>query len=99
MWLTIKKKGIAGFRADARACVEMSKYIYGRFVDAKLPAQLNDYSNTLVFPRPTDNELIQKYQLACTLTEGHIVIMPSTSKEKLDEFFEDYVNQRKPSPV
>jgi hypothetical protein len=31
--------------------------------------------------------------------EGHIVVMPSTSKEKLDEFFEDYINQKKGSPI
>jgi histidine decarboxylase len=84
-----------GFRADAKKCIEMSKYIHKRFVDAGLPVQLNDFSNTLVFPRPTDSDLIQKYQLACTLTEGHIIVMPSTSKQKLDEFFEDYVNQKK----
>ena len=60
-----------------------------------MEAFLNDYSNTLVFPRPTDDDLIQKWQLACTLTEGHICVMPSTSKEKLDEFFEDYVAQKK----
>ena len=93
MWLSIKKKGIEGFREDARLCIEMSKYIYQKFLDAGFKAMLNDYSNTLVFPRPPDENLIQKWQLACTLTEGHICIMPSTSKEKLDEFFHDYQNQ------
>ena len=59
MWLSIKKKGIDGFREDARQCIEKAQYIYKRFKDAGLEAMLNDYSNTLVFPRPTDNDLIQ----------------------------------------
>jgi histidine decarboxylase len=91
MWLSIQKKGLKGFQEDAAKCIENSKYIYNKFIDAGLEAMLNDYSNTLVFPRPTDDALIQKWQLACTLTEGHICVMPSTSTGKLDEFFEDYV--------
>jgi hypothetical protein len=44
-------------------------------------------------------DFILKWQLACTMTEGHVICMPSTTKEKLDEFFEDYLNQKKAAPV
>lgn len=96
MWLSIRKKGIEGFREDARRCIDKAKYIHQKFKDNGLTSMLNDYSNTLVFPRPSD-ALIQKWQLACTLDEGHICVMPSSSKAKLDEFFNDYLEQHKNS--
>ena len=95
MWMSIRKKGMKGFQEDALVCIENAKYIFQKFKEAGVRVMLNDFSNTLVFPRPSSMEFIKKWQLACTETEGHICVMPSTGKEKLDDFYEDYMKYEK----
>ena len=48
---------------------------------------LNKYSTTVVFERPPEN-LVKRWQLACTGKIAHVVVMPSHTQEKLTEFVE-----------
>jgi histidine decarboxylase len=41
MWLSIRKKGIDGFRADARQSIEMAQYLHDKFKKANLKVCLS----------------------------------------------------------
>ncbi len=55
---------------------------------------LNEFSNTVVMERPSNADFIQRWQLACTGDIAHVVCMPSSSLEKLDLFFTEYMAVR-----
>ena len=65
---------------------------------AGISAMLNKYSTTVVFERPNEN-LVRKWQLACTGKIAHVVVMPSHNKETLDEFVESLVPMHKAGEV
>lgn len=56
-----------------------------------IKALLNPYSNTVCMERPNNQAFIQRWQLACKGDIAHVVCMPSSSEEKLDEFFNEYL--------
>lgn len=94
MWLSIQKKGTKGFESDASLCIKRAKFLYEKLRTAGVKSQLNEFSNTVVLERPTDNAFIQRWQLACTGDIAHVVCMPSSSEQKLQEFFDEYMQTR-----
>lgn len=48
----------------------------------------------MVFEKP-DDETVRKWQLACVNNIAHVVVMPSVTKKKLKDFFDDYMAARK----
>ena len=55
---------------------------------------VSSYSTTVVFEKPSD-EVVKKWQLACTGNIAHVVVMPSVSDEKLKKFFDEYLADHK----
>lgn len=98
LWLTLRKKGTEGFAADAKKCLENSKYMATLLKDAGVGCLLNDHSNTIVLERPMDEEFVKKWQLACEGTVAHCIVMPNVSKQKIEDFVGDYLASRKGHP-
>jgi len=55
---------------------------------------LNELSSTVVFERPLDEEFVRRWQLACQGNIAHVVVMPSVTIEKLDDFLNELVDKR-----
>lgn len=82
----LDKKSREDFRKDIDQCLELAEYLV-----QKMPnAWRNQNSITVVFPKPSD-KLACKWQLASAKGLSHVVVMPHVTKEKLDAFVKDYI--------
>ena len=91
LWYAIQMKGISGFQKDVYECIERAKYLKNTLTRHGVNAKLGKYSSTVVFTRPSNNEFIKKWQLACQGEIAHVVVMPSTSLDVLDTFVSEYI--------
>lgn len=55
---------------------------------------LNELSNTVVFERPSDEDFVRKWQLACEGPIAHAVVMPNVTPEILETFVKELVESR-----
>ncbi|KAM1135891.1 serine decarboxylase-like [Malus sylvestris] len=94
LWYTLNKKGYTGFQKEVQKCLRNAHYLKGRLRDARISVMLNELSSTVVFERPKDEEFVRKWQLACQGNIAHVVVMPSVSIEKLDNFLNELVEKR-----
>lgn len=95
LWYCFNIKGRAGLQQDSKICIENARYLKDRFLKAGLSAMLNEYSTTVVFEQPCDHEFIRRWQLCCLNGMAHIVVMPGITRETIDSFFEDLMQERK----
>lgn len=98
MWYALQIKGVEGLRKDVAECLENAAFLTKLFKDAGVYAHLNAMSTTVVFERPATDEVVLRWQLACS-TDGdrkiaHVVVMPSVGKIKLRKFFAEYMEAR-----
>jgi len=92
LWYAIAKKGLHGFAADVATCMENARYMADKMKCMGVyDVALNELSSTVVFKKPMKNEFIQKWQLACYQNIAHVVVMPNVTREKIDEFIQDYI--------
>jgi len=93
MWYTLVKKGISGIKREVEECIENAKYLANELILHKVEnVLLNKWSNTVVFKEPENKKLIDKWQLACSNCLCHIIVMQNISKEKINLFIRDYIN-------
>lgn len=59
-----------------------------------IDAWINNYSITVIFPRPSDF-LIKKWALATENEISHVIVMPHVTKKLLLEFLDDYMKDKK----
>uniref|UniRef100_M1BRW9 Histidine decarboxylase n=1 Tax=Solanum tuberosum TaxID=4113 RepID=M1BRW9_SOLTU len=90
----LSMKGHAGLQKDAKMCYENARYLKDRLHKAEISAMLNELSNIVVFERPCDDKFIRRWQLSCTRDTAHVVVMPGTTKEIIDNFFKDLMQER-----
>lgn len=84
----IDKRGYSGFKKDVEYSIDLAEYL----VD-KLPnAWRNQNSLTVVFPK-VSAKLIHKWQLASDGNISHVVCLPHVTKEQLDEFIKDVLEE------
>lgn len=92
LWYTLVKKGMEGIKQDVLSCITNAEYLCRRLKENGVGnILLNKWSNTVVFPKPKNEEIIRKWQLACSEDVCHIVVMPNVTVSKLEEFIEDYL--------
>ena len=94
LWYAIEKRGYSGFKKEANECVAHAQYLYNRLRESNYPAQLNDFSNTVFFKRPSA-KIRKKWQLASQRDQSHIVVMQHDTKKTLDRFIRDMQNSNK----
>jgi len=90
LWYAFRQKGKTGFRKMIQACLQMAEYTMLTLQQAGVPAWRNAHSNTVVFPRPSE-ELTRKWQLAVQDDIALIVAMPHVDQHQIDSFLEDYI--------
>lgn len=93
-WWLIQKVGKEKWSQQAGAIMESTKYLSEKLTEIGWPNWVNEYSNTVIFKRPSE-ELIYKYTLAKGYDENfggdlaHVVVMQHVTKEKIDGFIEE----------
>ncbi|KAL3737214.1 hypothetical protein ACJRO7_026044 [Eucalyptus globulus] len=94
LWYTHNRKGYKGFQKEVQKCLRNAHYLKGRLREAGISAMLNELSSTVVFERPSEEEFVRRWQLACEGNIAHVVVMPSVSIEKLDGFVNELIEKR-----
>lgn len=101
LWHTIVRKGIPGFAEDTKLCLRNAQFLKQLLVKNGFSTMLNPYINTVVVEKPSEMEVIRRWQLACEGTIAHVVVMPNVSLEKVVLFVEELKDcrSRHPAPV
>jgi histidine decarboxylase len=76
------------FATEAQHCVVRAQYLQQQLQKIGVLAQLNPFSNTVVFPKPI-KQICQKWQLATKDGRAHIVVMQHLDYSKIDNFIDD----------
>ena len=88
LWYAIKTRGADGFAAEAETCIQNAQYLYNQLKLRHYPCRLNEFSNTVVFAKPS-RQSIEKWQLAVLGDWAHIIVMQNITKQKLDGFLDE----------
>ncbi len=91
-WWLIQTIGDEGWKQQAEQIMSNTQYLKSRLESIHWPYWQNEYSNTVLFKRPSD-QIVSKYNLACGEAFGqkvsHIVVMQHVTREAIDMFIAD----------
>ena len=90
----IEKKKMNGFKEDIYKCMYLAQWFTNLMKEKGIDAWINNYSITVIFPRPSDF-LIKKWALATENEISHVIVMPHVTKKLLLEFLDDYMKDKK----
>jgi histidine decarboxylase len=95
LWYALSRKGVKGLQEDVLMCIRNSQYLREMLTQAGVVCSLNNLSSTVVFEKPSRLEFIKKWQLACEGKIAHVIVMPNITREKLEEFVGELIEERK----
>ena len=76
-------------------CMETACYLRDQITEvAGMSCRLNDLSSTVVLERPMDDDFVKRWQLACEEDIAHVVVMPNVTRQKIDHFVKELMEQR-----
>lgn len=93
LWYAIKKMGVKGLEERYRHSLEIAQYCKEELIKIGIKAWTNPGAITVVLPKVSD-PIKKKWQLA-TDHITHVICMPNVSKQQIDEFIQDMVQERK----
>ncbi|XP_049373524.1 LOW QUALITY PROTEIN: histidine decarboxylase-like [Solanum verrucosum] len=94
LWYCLSTKGHARLQQDSKICIENARYLKDRLLEAGISAMLNEFSITVVFERPCDHKFIRHWNLCYLRGMAHVVVMPGITRETIDSFFKDLMQER-----
>ncbi|XP_027364975.1 serine decarboxylase-like [Abrus precatorius] len=94
LWYAIQEKGLIGLRKEVYMCTLNACHLLNQLRDGGISAMLNDFSNTVVFERPLDDDFTRRWNLACKGNIAHIVVMQHVTTEILDSFVAEFIQKR-----
>ncbi|KAM3308854.1 hypothetical protein P3S67_010598 [Capsicum chacoense] len=74
---------------------ENAQYLKDSLHKAGISSMLNEFSIIVVFERPCDHKFSRRWQLCYLRYMSHVVLMPGITREIIDRFFKDLVQERK----
>ena len=98
-WWLIQKVGYKQWSQQANQMMKCTKYLQQELKKIGWPCWRNEYSNTVFFKRPSP-EICSKYNLALGYDKSfggelaHVVVMQHVTKEKIDGFIQELINER-----
>ena len=95
LWYSLSAKGQVGLQKDVKRCLDNAKYLKDRLQQAGISVMLNELSIIVVLERPRDHEFVRRWQLSCVKDMAHVIVMPGITREMLDNFLSELVQQRK----
>ena len=94
LWETIHKYGLEGLRKRVQNCLKMVEYVIEELGEIGVESWRNPYAITAVFPKPSQ-KILDKWFMAVADGISHIICVPSTTKEVIDEFVNDMKTELK----
>ncbi|MCW5316133.1 histidine decarboxylase [Nostoc sp. KVJ3] len=88
LWYALQTRGYAGLAKEANTCINNAQYLFQQLQIREYPCMLNNFSNTVVFQKPSQR-LIKKWQLAFFENWAHIIVMQNISRDKIDTFINE----------
>ncbi|XP_061342027.1 serine decarboxylase 1-like [Gastrolobium bilobum] len=94
IWYALKKRGLLGLQNEVQKCMMNARYLVDQLRDAGIGTMLNEFSSTVVFERPLDDDFARKWNLACNGNIAHVVVMQHVTIEMLDSFVSEFIQKR-----
>ncbi|MED6185506.1 COMPASS (complex proteins associated with Set1p) component [Stylosanthes scabra] len=94
LWYNLQKKGLMGIKNEVENCISNARYLKDKLGDGGIGAMVNEFSNTVVFEKPHDDEFVSRWSLACNGNIAHVVVMQHVTIQMLDSFVEEFINSR-----
>lgn len=97
-WWLVKTVGDEGWTEQAARIFENTRYLKSEFKRIGWPYWNNEYSNTVIFRRPSA-KVVRKYNLACGEDAAfggklsHVVVMQHVTKDSIDRLIADLRNE------
>ncbi|KAJ8555360.1 hypothetical protein K7X08_012856 [Anisodus acutangulus] len=95
LWYSLSAKGQIGLKKDVKRCLDNAKYLKDCLQQEGISAMLNELSIIVVLERPRDHEFVRRWQLSCVKDMAHVIVMPGITRQMLDNFISELVQQRK----
>ncbi|MBW4430032.1 MAG: histidine decarboxylase [Nostoc desertorum CM1-VF14] len=88
LWYAVQTRGYDGLAREAKTCINNAQYLFQQLQIREYPCILNNFSNTVVFGKPSQR-LIKKWQLAVYEDWAHIIVMQNINLKKIDIFINE----------
>ena len=94
LWYALQKMGKAGLEKRVKDSLTLANAVTEKFTTGGIKAWKNEGAITVVFPKPSDR-ICSKYQLASEDDIAHIICVPGTNKEILDECISEIMEENR----
>ncbi|KAK7279848.1 hypothetical protein RJT34_24907 [Clitoria ternatea] len=94
LWYALKRRGSRGLQNEVHKCIINARYLHNRLRDVGISAMLTNFSTTVVFERPSDDDFNHRWNLACNGNIAHVVVMQHVTIEMLDSFISEFHKKR-----
>ncbi|XP_027364700.1 serine decarboxylase 1-like [Abrus precatorius] len=94
LWYALQERGLIGLKKQVEECLLNARYFYDQLRKRGIGAMLNEFSNTVVFERPLDEEFTRKWNLACKGNIAHVVVMQHVTVETIDSFVVEFTRKQ-----
>ncbi|KAJ1388448.1 Pyridoxal-phosphate binding site [Sesbania bispinosa] len=94
IWYALQKKGLLGLKKEVHKCIVNAHYLLDQLRAEDIGSMLNEFSNTVVFERPLDEDFTYRWNLACEGNIAHVVVMQHLTVEMLDSFVAELIQKR-----
>ncbi|MBN3871312.1 histidine decarboxylase [Nostoc sp. JL33] len=88
LWYALQTRGDDGLATEAKTCIHNAQYLFQQLKIREYPCMLNNFSNIVVFQKPSQR-LIKKWQLAIFENWAHIIVMQNIDREKINTFLNE----------
>ncbi|MEH2390444.1 MAG: histidine decarboxylase [Nostoc sp.] len=88
LWYAVQTRGDGGLAREAKTCINNAQYLFQQLQIREYPCMLNNFSNTVVFQKPSQR-LIKKWQLAVFENWAHMIVMQNIDRDKIDIFINE----------
>jgi histidine decarboxylase len=93
LWYAIRREGKEGFARLVESCLETARHAISRFAECGIQAWRNPHAITVVFAKPPQC-VLDKWQIAVSGDQAHIICMPHVTRELVDELARDLETAR-----
>ena len=92
LWYAVQTRGYDGLAREANTCIDNAQYLFQQLQIIEYPCMLNNFSNTVVFQKPSQR-LIKKWQLAVFEDWAHIIVMQNINRKKINIFINELLQE------
>jgi histidine decarboxylase len=89
-WYAIKTLGKEGLKLRVEDSLKKAEYTFNKFKENDINVWRNPNSITVVLPAP-EQHIIEKWQLATEKGVTHLILMPNTPYEQIDNILSDII--------